>query len=78
MVIDRIALIITIIGGLNWGAIGLFNTDLAALIFGAGSVGARIVYTIIAIASIWCISLLFRERNVIDEGRASRSVTYKD
>lgn len=68
MVLDRIALIILIIGGLNWGAVGLFNTDLVALAFGSGSVVARIVYTLVAISAVWCISLLFRERSAITEG----------
>ena len=68
MVIDRIALIIMIIGGLNWGSVGLFNTDLVALAFGTGSVVARIIYTLVAISALWCISLLFRERTPITEG----------
>ncbi len=69
MVIDRIALIIMIIGGLNWGSIGLFNTDLVALVFGDGSVVARIVYTLVAISAVWCISLLFRERSAVTDGQ---------
>ena len=68
MVIDRIALIIMIIGGLNWGSVGLFNTDLVALAFGSGSVVARIIYSLVGIAALWCISLLFRERTAVDEG----------
>lgn len=59
--IDRIALILTIIGGINWGAIGIFKFDLVAWIFGGqDSVLARIIYTLVCIAAIWCISLLFR------------------
>ena len=61
-VIDRIALILAIIGGLNWGSIGLFRFDLVAWICGGqGSIAARIIYTLVALAGIWCISLLFRE-----------------
>ncbi len=67
MVIDRIALIIMIIGGLNWGSIGLFNTDLVALAFGSGSVAARIIYALVGISALWCISLLFRERTAVNE-----------
>ena len=67
MVLDRIALILLIIGGLNWGTIGLFNTDLVAWAFGSGSVIARIVYTLVAISAVWCISLLFRERSVLND-----------
>ena len=63
MVMDRIALILTIIGALNWGSIGLFQFDLVAWIFGgAGTLLARIVYTVVALAGIWCISLLFRPK----------------
>ncbi len=62
--LDRIALIIAIIGGLNWGSIGLFKFDLVAWICGgAGTLAARIIYTIVGLAAIWCISLLFRESN---------------
>lgn len=64
MAIDRIALILAIIGALNWGIIGLFGFDLVAFIFG-GQMAAfsRIIYSIVGIAGLWCISLLFRERN---------------
>ena len=61
MIIDRIALILTIIGALNWGSIGLFKFDLVAWIFGGQtSVISRIIYVVVALAGIWCISLLFR------------------
>jgi len=63
MIIDRLALILTIVGALNWGSIGLFKFDIVAWICGGqGSLFARIIYTIVAIAGIWCISLLFRAR----------------
>ena len=62
--LDRIALIIAIIGGINWGSIGLFKFDIVAWICGGqGSLAARIIYTVVCLASIWCISLLFRETN---------------
>ena len=68
MVIDRIALILTIIGALNWGSIGLFQFDVVAWICGgAGSLLARIIYTIVALAGIWCISLVFRSNDEIEE-----------
>lgn len=61
---DKIALILSIIGGLNWGAIGLFQFDLVAWIFGGqDSIISRVVYAIVGIASIWCISFLFKSRN---------------
>ncbi len=60
---NKVALILTIIGALNWGSIGLFQFDLVAWIFGgAGTLLARIVYTVVALAGIWCISLLFRPK----------------
>ena len=58
---DKICLALSIIGGLNWGLVGLFQFDLVAWIFGgASNIFARIIYTVIALASIWCISILFR------------------
>ena len=58
---DKICLALLIIGGLNWGLVGLFQFDLVAWIFGSSAnIFARIVYTVIALAAIWCISLLFR------------------
>ncbi len=61
MVMDRIALILTIIGALNWGSIGLFQFDVVAWICGGQtSLVSRIVYIIVALAGLWCISLLFR------------------
>ena len=63
MIIDKIALILTIVGALNWGSIGLFGFDLVAWIFGGQeAIGSRIVYTVVALAGIWCISLIFRAR----------------
>ncbi len=61
MALDKIALILAIIGGLNWGCIGLFRFDLVAAMFG-GQTGfiSRIIYTLVGLAAVWCISLLFR------------------
>ena len=62
MIIDKLALILTIVGALNWGSIGLFQFDVVAwLCGGAATLVARVIYTLVAIAGIWCISLLFRE-----------------
>ncbi len=62
--LNRIALIITIIGALNWGSIGLFQFDLVAWLFGgSGSLLARIVYTVVGLAGLWCITLLFRQNS---------------
>lgn len=60
-VIDWIALILLVVGGLNWGLIGLWNWDLVAAIFGAGSVLANIVYVLVGISALWGIYYLFRE-----------------
>ena len=60
--LDRISLILVVIGAINWGAIGLFQFDLVAWICGgATAIVARIIYTLIALAGIWCISLLFMD-----------------
>ncbi len=67
MIMDRIALIIAIIGALNWGSIGLFQFDIVAWICGGqSSLLSRIIYTVVALAGVWCISLLFRAREVFD------------
>ena len=54
-VIDYIALVLVIIGAINWGLIGLFNFDLVAMIFGTMSVISRIIYTLVGIAGLWSI-----------------------
>lgn len=68
MWLDRIALLLVIIGALNWGSIGLFQFDLVAWI-GGGMDGliARVIYTLVAIAGVWCVSLLFRSRSYAEE-----------
>ena len=66
--LDRIALAILIIGGINWGSVGLFQFDLVAWIFGGQSaIVSRIIYTLVALAALWCITLLFRERDSANE-----------
>ncbi len=58
---DTLALILSIIGSLNWGLVGIFQFDLVAWLFGGQDVVvSRIVYTVIGLAGLWCISLLFR------------------
>ena len=62
MIMDRIALILAIIGGLNWGCVGLFRFDLVAYLFGGQTATvSRVVYTLVGLAALWYISLLFRE-----------------
>ena len=61
--LDKIALILTIVGGINWGLVGIFQFDLVAWIFGGQSaIISRIIYTVIALAAVWCMSLLFSTR----------------
>jgi uncharacterized membrane protein YuzA (DUF378 family) len=71
VVVDRIALALVIIGALNWGSIGLFGFDAVAWIGGSQmAVFSRIVYTIVALAGIWCISMLFRPAETHVENRS--------
>lgn len=66
--LDRIALALLIIGGINWGLIGIFSFDLVAFIFGGqAAVMSRIIYTLVAVSAIWCISLFFKERELLPE-----------
>ena len=58
---DTLALLLSIIGSLNWGLIGLFKFDLVAWLFGGqAAVLSRIIYAIVGIAGLWCITFLFR------------------
>ena len=64
--LDRIALLLTIAGALNWGSIGLFGFDMVAFLFGGqNALLSRVVYCLVALGGIWCISLLFRDREEI-------------
>ncbi len=61
---DITALVLVIIGALNWGSIGIFGVDaIGSLLGGQLSVLSRIIYTVVAIAGIWCITLLFKDRD---------------
>ena len=61
MLLDKIALLLTIVGAINWGSIGLFSLDLVAMIFGNMSLLSRIIYSLVGAAGLWCITLLFRD-----------------
>ena len=64
--LDIIALILVIIGGINWGSIGIFQFDLVAWLFGGqAAIVSRIIYTLVGIAALCCISLLFRENSIV-------------
>ena len=67
MIMDRIALVLVIIGGINWGLVGIFKFDLVAYLFGGQTASvSRVIYTLVALAALWCISLLFRPREEDD------------
>ena len=58
---DTIALILSIIGSINWGLVGIFQFDLVAWLFGGqDAVLSRIIYALVGLAGLWCITLLFR------------------
>ena len=62
MMLDRIALTLLIIGGLNWGSVGLFQFDLVAFAcVGAASMISLVVYTLVGLSAVWCVTLLFRD-----------------
>ena len=64
---DSIALILAIVGCLNWGLVGLFRFDLVAWLFGGtGALLSRLVFTVVGLAGLWCISFLFRRKAVMD------------
>ena len=68
MIMDRIALVLAILGGLNWGSVGIFGFDIIAALFGGqAGTASRVIYALVGLAALWCISLLFRERDVADE-----------
>lgn len=65
---DTLALILAIIGSVNWGLVGIFRFDLVAWIFGGqAAVISRIIYTLVGLAGLWCVTLLFRRNKAIDE-----------
>lgn len=65
-IFDRICLIILIIGGINWGLVGVFGFDLVAFIFGgSAAILSRVIYTLVALCGIWSISLMFRDDALI-------------
>ena len=67
MIMDRIDLALAIIGGINWGSIGLFRFDIVAWLFGGqAATVSRVIYTLVGLAALWCISLLFRPREEDD------------
>ena len=67
MILDRIALILTILGAINWGSIGLFGFDCVAFLCGGQmAIISRVIYALVGIAGLWCITLLFQPHH--DDG----------
>ena len=64
---DQFALVLAIIGAINWGSIGIFGFDIVGWLFG-GQMAAlsRIVFTLVGLAGIWCISLFFRDTELVE------------
>jgi uncharacterized membrane protein YuzA (DUF378 family) len=64
---DTIAQILSIIGCLDWGLVGIFQFDLVAWLFGGSdSLFSRIVYTLVGLAGVWCISFFFRRNRIVE------------
>lgn len=64
--LDKLSLVLVIVGAINWALIGIFQFDLVAWLFGGqAAVVSRIVYTLVGAAGLWCISLLFGERAAV-------------
>lgn len=62
--LDRISLLLVIVGAVNWLLVGLFQFDVVAWIFGGqAAIVSRIIYAVVGIAGLWCITLLFKDRN---------------
>ena len=67
-ILDRIALALVVIGGINWGLVGIFRFVLVAWMFGGqAAIVSRIIYTLVGIAALWCITLIFRSRESVRE-----------
>jgi len=76
--LDRVALVFVIIGAINWLLVGLFQFDLVAQIFGQASFVSNAIYTIIGIAGLYSISLLFRDEAVEVRDRGSKDSLLKN
>ena len=65
---DVVSLILVIIGAVNWGLVGFARFDLVAWIFGGQTAGfSRVIYTLVGLAGLWCISLLFRKSSLTQQ-----------
>ena len=67
--VNKITLLLVIIGALNWGLIGIFSFDLVASIFGGqDALLSRVIYTLVGLSGIWCISFLFSKHDTDGNG----------
>lgn len=74
--LDKIALTLLVIGGINWGSVGLFQFDIVAFLAGGQSgIISRIIYVIVGLSALWCISLLFRDTTEAGDGDYRASTT---
>ena len=77
MIIDKIALTLLVIGGLNWGSVGIFQFDLVGFISGGQTgVVSRIIYILVGLSAVWCISLLFRDTRTTVISEPNHATTY--
>ena len=68
--LDIIALILLIIGGINWGSIGILQFDLVAWIFGGqDALLSRVVYTLVGLSALWCISFFFKDNDMLGRSK---------
>lgn len=64
---DRFALLLTIVGAINWGCVGIFRFDIIGWIFGGTSATlSRLIFTVVGLAGVWCISLFFRDTELVE------------
>lgn len=67
---DFIALLLVVIGALNWGSIGIFNFDIVGALFGGQSaIISRIIFTLVGLAGLWAITFFFRDNNKYVNGK---------
>ena len=65
--LDKLSLVLVIVGAINWALIGIFQFDLVAFLFGgSAAIFSRIVYVLVAISAIWCISLFFKNNDLVE------------
>lgn len=68
--LDNVSLILVIIGAVNWGSIGFFNYDFVSRLFGgAGTLLPKIIFALVGLAGIYCITILFKEKHFVHNDR---------